>query len=228
MAKRSQKSRPQEPPAPAPQPARRSAPRRASAERRLRIVERLTTGLSVAHIARVEGLTVRRVQQIIAATLDSREVDPPADFVQLQVARLGAAMVVAHTMMMQGDLQAMDRMIKLTGELDRYHGFAGVRLLAPAGAAPQRLAPPPPRPALSANPEREATEAKFSLPQRLENSVNAEIHAASDPASTAELRRRLAPPRTPGDLQQRRARAGSRRRWPAPTKALADPRAQWI
>jgi hypothetical protein len=122
MAKSSKKSRP-EAPAPAIAPLARIAPRRGTADRRLRILERLTSGLSVAHIARVENLTVRRVRQVIAEMLEAREVDPPAGFVQLQIARLGDAMVVAHTMMMECDLQAMDRMIKLIGELDRYHGF---------------------------------------------------------------------------------------------------------
>ncbi len=78
--------------------------------------------------------------------LASREVDPPAGFVQLQIARLGDAMVVAHTMMMEGDLQAMDRLIKLTGELDRYHGFGRAEI-----AAPPQVAPPP----QLAAPERE-------------------------------------------------------------------------
>lgn len=121
-------------PPPAAEKARRSAARRATAERKLRILERLTMGSSVANIARVEKITIRRVRQIIAEMLAKREVDPPAGFVQLQIARLGDAMVVAHTMMMEGDLAAMDRVIKLTGELDRYHGFG-----RPSGAA----APPP-------------------------------------------------------------------------------------
>jgi len=54
----------------------------------------------------------------------------------LQIAQLSDAMIVARTMMMQGNLQAVDRMIKLTGELDRYRGFALARIPAP---------PPPPR-----------------------------------------------------------------------------------
>ena len=66
----SQKSRREEPAARAVEPVDRIAPRRGTADRRLRILERLTTGLSVAHIARVENLTVRRVRQIIAEMLD--------------------------------------------------------------------------------------------------------------------------------------------------------------
>jgi hypothetical protein len=38
--------------------------------------ERLTIGLSIAHVARVEQLTARRVRQIIAQVLASREIDP--------------------------------------------------------------------------------------------------------------------------------------------------------
>jgi hypothetical protein len=136
MAKLSNKPCRPEAPAPDAEPARRVASRRKAADQRLRILERLTSGLSVAHIARVEKLTVRREQQIIAAMLESREIDPPAGFVQLQVHRLSAAMIVSHTMMMEGDLQAVDRMIRLTRELDGYHGF-------PQAPAPPE--PPPPR-----------------------------------------------------------------------------------
>ena len=54
-----------------PHPPSNSPPasRRASAEWRLRILERLTCGLTVAHIAHVENLMVHRVRQIIAGML---------------------------------------------------------------------------------------------------------------------------------------------------------------
>ena len=142
MSKPAEKSPSREAPVP-PEPARRVAPRRATADRRLRILERLTTGLTVAHIAREEGLSVQRIRRIIAEMLESREIDPPAGFVQLQIARLSEAMIVARTMMMEGDLHAMDRLIKLTGELDRYHGFASRRFRFPRKArrpAPSRAA----------------------------------------------------------------------------------------
>ena len=48
MAKRSNSQRPQEASAPAAEAAARIAPRRKTADRRLRILERLTNGLSVA------------------------------------------------------------------------------------------------------------------------------------------------------------------------------------
>jgi hypothetical protein len=87
MAKRSQSQRPQESSAPAAEAAARIAPRRKTADRRLRILERPTNGLSVAHIARAEPLTAPRVRQIIAEMLANREIDPPAGFVQFQIAR---------------------------------------------------------------------------------------------------------------------------------------------
>ena len=89
-----------------------------------------------------------------------------------KIARLSEAMIVARTMMMEGDLQAMDRMIKLTGELDRYHGLAPSRLPAPAEAASPRLAASPPRAML---PAPDGTEGKFSSSQSLENTRNGAI-----------------------------------------------------
>jgi hypothetical protein len=186
MAKSSQKSRREEPAAQAVAPVDRIAPRRGTADRRLRILERLTSGLSVTHIARVENLTVRRVRQIIAKMLDEREVDPPAGFVQLQIARLSEAMIVTRTMMMEGDLQAMDRLIRLIGELDRYHGF-GRPQRAPVEPASPRLAVSAPR-ALSGPGARRG---KFSASQDIENTRNVEIIAAleqptpSSPAARA-------------------------------------------
>ena len=164
MSKRSKKPHSHETPAPAVPPARRVATRRAIAERKLRIVERLTSGLSLAHIAHVEKLTIQRVRQIIAEMLEKREVDPPSGYVQLQIARVGEAMVVAHTMMLQGDLQALDRLIKLNGELDRYHGFGREPLPAPAESAPPRLVAPPQR--LLAASSAADGEAKENYPPR--------------------------------------------------------------
>ena len=155
-------------------------------------------GLTVAHIARVEQLTVRRVRQIIAEMLASREIDPPAGFVQFQIARLSEAMIVARTMMMQGNLQAMDRLIKLTSELDRYHGFAPAQISwGPAVAPKPRLAAPEPR-AISSNrgvslagiAAREGLTAKRSrpemAPQRLEKIKSAPGNGMGSEASNPQ------------------------------------------
>ena len=48
--------------------------------------------------SRAEGLTAPRRRQNIARMLESRVVDPPAGFVQLQIARLSEPMIFARTM----------------------------------------------------------------------------------------------------------------------------------
>ena len=74
MAKSAKKSLLREAPAPEPRGAAlRGARRRIGASHS----GALTTGLTVAHIAREEGLTVTRIRQILAAMLESREIDPP-------------------------------------------------------------------------------------------------------------------------------------------------------
>jgi len=139
-----------------PEQLRRAAARRATAQRKLRIVEHLVAGMSVARIAQAEGCSIRRVRQIIAQTLERREIDPPAGFVQLQIARLNDAMMVAHTRMIEGDLRAIDRLVKLVGELDRCHGVFRAHV-APAQAPPpaplQIAAPTPALPPLQPAPE---------------------------------------------------------------------------
>ena len=137
-----------------PEPARpsRLEVRRAKAERKLRVFNLLKAGVPVAQIAFQEGLTVRRTRAVIQETLDRREIDPPAGFVQLQVGLqvgwLSDAMMVAHAAMMEGNLQALDRLVKIVGELDRYHGFG--RALSAPDAATAALAAPMPKLALPA------------------------------------------------------------------------------
>jgi len=116
MAKPSKKSRRKD--LLPPEPARRVVLRRVTAERRLGILDRLTMGLTAPHIPRAEGLSVQRIRRIIAKMLASREIERPAGFVQLRIARLSEAMIVAGAVMMEGDLQAMGRLIELTDELD--------------------------------------------------------------------------------------------------------------
>jgi hypothetical protein len=141
-----------------PERIRRAAARRATATRKLRIVEQLVAGMSVARIAQAENRSVRRVRQIIAETLDKRESDPPAGFVQLQIARLNDAMMVAHTRMIEGDLRAIDRLVNLVRELDRYHGLRAPAAPAQAPPAPRQIAAPPALPLPDAAPETAGAE----------------------------------------------------------------------
>jgi hypothetical protein len=86
---------------------------------------------------------------------------PPAP----QQARLGDAMAVAHTMTMADDLQAMDPLIELTGELDRYHGFGHAEIaVAPQLRPPPRIAAPPREPAAPKPAPEEAEREIFRAP----------------------------------------------------------------
>jgi hypothetical protein len=76
-------------------------------------------------------------------------------------------------MMMQGDPQAMDRLL----ELDRYHGFGRAHLAAPAEAAPPRLGPA--ALLLQASSAADGGRGKFSSPQSLEKSRNQKILGSS-------------------------------------------------
>ncbi len=112
-----------------------------------RLIRALAAGQPIEEVAAREGLPLRRVRDRVSAIL-SRHPDPPAEFVNLQMRRLGEAMIVATAAMSEGNLQAVDRVMKLTREFDRYAGLAQVlaagppAALVPQPAAPLALAPP--------------------------------------------------------------------------------------
>jgi hypothetical protein len=115
--------------------------RQAKAERNVRLFNLLKSGVPIAEIALQEGLSVRRARELVQEMLERREVDPPAGFAQLQIGRLSDAMMVAYAAMMEGNLQALDRVLRIVGELDRRHGFAGAPAGPGAGATRALAAP---------------------------------------------------------------------------------------
>jgi hypothetical protein len=82
----------------------------------------------------------------------------PAEFVALQVSRLNEALLVAYCAMGNQNLEAVDRVVKIVRELDRYHGLASPDLTDPP-AAPRSLPRPQPALALPAQDESRAPEA---------------------------------------------------------------------
>jgi hypothetical protein len=133
--------------------ARREA-RAAKAARERRIVNLLNAGVSVAEIAQSEGVTHRRMRGIVEEILARRAPQPPAEFLAVQVSRLSEALLVSYSAMGGGNLEAVDRVVKIVRELDRYHGFAGTgqpprteqRRLAASAPIPLALAAPDPSP----------------------------------------------------------------------------------
>jgi hypothetical protein len=116
---------------------------RQMALREMRIIERLAAGMSIGEIALQESLSPRRVRELIAKSLAERGRLPAPEFFELQVRRLNEALLVAYTAMSAQNLGAVDRVVKIVRELDRYHGFVPAAPALGAAAPPLALAAPP-------------------------------------------------------------------------------------
>src|SRR5271156_5367338 len=127
----------------------RRATRRETVGREERIVGLLNRGASVPEIAASEGLTLKRMRNVVREILTQRMPQPPAEFLALQVSRLNEALLVSfsamHTSMTGANFEAVDRVVRIVRELDRYHGFAAVPRPREETEA-HRLSPPAGRP----------------------------------------------------------------------------------
>ena len=129
----------------------RAAARRGRAERERSILSLLNGGVSIAEIAARRGLTERRVRMLVQDILDKRAPRAPAEFAALQISRLHEALVVAYGAMADGNLDAIDRVVTVVRELDRYHGLAAPDLGRDGGTA---VGSPRPRKFRSRSPRR--------------------------------------------------------------------------
>jgi hypothetical protein len=120
--------------------AARRAARRKKADREKRIIAMLNAGVSVAEIASREGVTVKHLRALVQEILVRRMPQPPAEFLAVQVNRLNEALLVSYSAMSRANLQAVDRVVKIVRELDRYHGFVAVER-GPRPAASRLAAP---------------------------------------------------------------------------------------
>ncbi len=149
---------------------RKRATRRETAMRDARIVRALAHGEPIDEVAVREGLTLKRARERVAAVVARRAPEPTEDFVAVQIARLNEAMLIAYGAMQDGNLGAVDRVLKITREYDRYHGLALTlsRRAEPTNAAgADALALPPPD--LAATIEVKAGRARspaLGLPER--------------------------------------------------------------
>ena len=107
--------------------ARRAA-RLDRAEREARIVSLLNRSIAVPEIAAREHLSLKRMRNLVREILAQRMPQPPDEFLALQVSRLNEALLVSysamHTSGLGANFEAVDRVVKIVRELDRYHGFA--------------------------------------------------------------------------------------------------------
>ncbi len=94
------------------------------ATRGKRILDRLREGWAYDEVAREEGLTERRVRQIVAESLKDRDAVEGVTHAHMQIDRLGWAMRVAAEAMAEGDVRAIGPFIKAIDRLDRYQELA--------------------------------------------------------------------------------------------------------
>jgi transposase-like protein len=100
-------------------------------ERERLIVEYLNRGVSIAEIAARIGVGEKRMRAVIREILARRMPAPPEEFVAIQVSRLNEALLVAYSAMTGMNLKAVDRVVKIVRELDRYHGFVAAERRLP-------------------------------------------------------------------------------------------------
>ena len=86
------------------------------------IVDYLNRGVSVVEIAARVGVGEKRMRAIIREILARRMPHPPEEFVAIQVSRLNEALLVAFSAMSPTNLKAVDQVVKIVRELDRYGG----------------------------------------------------------------------------------------------------------
>ena len=65
---------------------------------------------------------------------------PPEEFLAIQVSRLNEALLVAFSAMGPTNLKAVDQVVRIVRELDRYHGFAAAQRRLPEAPRSEALA----------------------------------------------------------------------------------------
>ncbi|MGD0643176.1 MAG: sigma factor-like helix-turn-helix DNA-binding protein [Roseiarcus sp.] len=107
--------------------------------RRLRILGSVQAGWSYAAIGREEGISRERVRQIVAQALSEDSVETKLDHARVQIARLEPALRLAARAVADGDLSAIDRLLRVLDRLDKYCAVEGAEGSAYEGARERLL-----------------------------------------------------------------------------------------
>jgi hypothetical protein len=110
-----------------PPPLSAPVPRRTAREReqrRIRILAMVRAGFSYEAIARDENLSRERVRQIVAQSLEEPEGATRLDHARVQIARLEPALRLAARGVADGELRAIDRLLRVLDRLDKYGAVA--------------------------------------------------------------------------------------------------------
>ena len=132
-------------------------PKRARSTHAQRVLASLIAGAGLDEIGAAERLTRKRTESILRQELRNRWVAPAEGFARLQIARLEQMLLKLLDRLQNGDLEAIDRAVKIVDRLDRYHGFTKAkripeqygeeeraRLLKKLNEVPERLQPEKP------------------------------------------------------------------------------------
>jgi hypothetical protein len=87
------------------------------------IVDYLNRGVSIVEIAARIGVGEKRMRAIIREIVARRAPLPPEEFVVIQISRLNEALLNAYSAMSPTNLNAVALVVRIVGQLDRYHGF---------------------------------------------------------------------------------------------------------
>lgn len=97
-----------------------------------RILDQLAAGRSIDHIAKTRNDTRARVERFLRAELRDIVIQPIGDYAKIQIRRLDTVVDKLTKKVNDGDLAAVDRLLKVFDRLDRYHGFLARTAPAPA------------------------------------------------------------------------------------------------
>jgi hypothetical protein len=94
------------------------------------VLAAMINGVALEEIAKTHQLTPKLVEKLLRDELRKRWIVPAQDYARLQIARLEAITVQLKQKCADGDLPAIDRLLKVLDRLDRYHGFTKLAALA--------------------------------------------------------------------------------------------------
>jgi hypothetical protein len=87
------------------------------------VLNDLMSGKTVDEISQKRNLTPAQVERILRAELKGFSIRPAQDYAKLQIRRLESVIAKLTEKANDGDLGAVDRLMRMLDRLDRYHGF---------------------------------------------------------------------------------------------------------
>jgi hypothetical protein len=88
------------------------------------MLDQIASGKSIDRIAEARNYTRARVEKYVLAELKAISIRPARDYAKIQIRRLDALVDKLTEAANRGDLNAIDRLLKVLDRLDRYHGFS--------------------------------------------------------------------------------------------------------